>query len=459
MLNDEDEDLIDRTAREVFAIRCLKPNQKLLIEKIIGYEKSRRQENMLAILSTGFGKSICFLLPAYLSRDISILIFPVISLMNDQAQKLEHLKIPFIVLKGGMEYREKQLAFRMLEEKKARIVITNPEMLCQESVLNRLSHLSFAYLVLDEAHTVISWGESFRPAYLELPRIIKMLRPRALLAFSATCNPETVSKLKQMIFTAEPYVLISSADRENIRYRRVRSLFPFQDCRSILSESSSRNAIIYCGSRARCEQVSSYLSRFYPCRYYHAGLEKNDRIETEAWFRRTEGAVLAATNAFGLGVDSRNVRTVIHLYLPSSSQDFLQEAGRAGRDGLESTSYVLLGPHDQSPLYQLFTSDGCIRSRLIQTLGRPLVEACSGCDGCDGIYSKAYGERELKLSVGRIPYLHSKKYVTRKLVLLTGCSRYEVKRAIERACAFGMLRIRCGRCRSIADSGTGKTRT
>lgn len=449
LLLDQEEDLIDSTARTVFGIRCLKPNQKLLIEKILGYERSRRQENLLALLSTGFGKSICFLLPAYLSKGISLIIFPVISLMNDQADKLSRLDIPFVVLKGGMEYGEKLAAFRALESGKTRIVITNPEMLIQESILSRLRHLTFSYLVLDEAHTVISWGESFRPAYLELPKVIDILKPHALLAFSATCNPDTVAKLKKIIFTSEPYVLISSADRENIRYRRIRSLFPYQDCRRLLKEESSRNAIIYCGTRARCERVSSFLSCLYPCRYYHAGLSKEERIETESWFRGTSGAVLAATNAFGLGVDSRNVRTVIHMYLPSTSQDFLQEAGRAGRDGHESTSYVLLDPSSTSPLYSIFTSDGCIRSRLIQTLGRPLVEACSGCDGCDGIYTEAFGEAELRRAIGNFPYLHSKEHVIRKLEKITGLSRKSTSRALERAVAFKEARIRFGRVRLL----------
>ncbi|MBR1920334.1 MAG: ATP-dependent DNA helicase RecQ [Spirochaetales bacterium] len=448
-IEDQDEDLIDRTARTVFGIRCLKPNQKLLIERIMGYERSRRQENLLALLSTGFGKSICFLLPACLSSGISLIVFPVISLMNDQAQKLRRLGIPFAILKGGMDFREKDALFRSLESGKVRILITNPEMLIQQSTISRLQNLSFSYLVLDEAHTVISWGESFRPAYLELPGVISLLRPHALLAFSATCDPETVSKLKRSIFTSEPYVLISSADRENIRYRRIRSLFPYQDMKRLLRAEESRSAIVYCGTRARCEKVASFLSHYYPTRHYHAGLDRDSRVETERWFRNTSGSVLAATCAFGLGVDSRCVRTVIHMYLPSSSQDFLQESGRAGRDGHESTSYVLLDPKDRSPLFSIFTTDSCIRSRLIQTLGRPLVEACSGCDGCDGRYTEAFGEKELRKAVGRIPFLHSRYHVLRKLEKLTCQDRRIASMALERAVGFGKIAIRFGRVRLL----------
>ncbi|MCR5731844.1 MAG: RecQ family ATP-dependent DNA helicase [Sphaerochaetaceae bacterium] len=431
-------DFIDNTALKVFGIRCLKPNQKLLIEKIHNYENSTKRENLLALLSTGFGKSICFLLPSYLSNDISILIFPVISLMNDQSEKLRKLNIPFVLLKGGMSWEEKQNAFKQLSLKKSRLIITNPEMLTQESILTHLREYKFSFLVLDEAHTVISWGETFRPAYLNLPHAISTLNPKAILAFSATCNTETVDRLKELIFTDDPYVFISSADRENIIYRRVRSLFPLLDIKTLLESVQSRKAIIYCGTRKKCEIVSAYLSAFYPTRYYHAGLDKDERIKTEAWFRDEDGAVLAATNAFGLGVDSKHVRTVIHLYLPDNSQDYLQEAGRAGRDGLESTSYVLLNPFNKSPLYELFTTDGCIRSKLIQTLGRPLVEACSGCDGCEGKYTQSRGEQIVKKAIG-IPYFHSRIEIIRRLMRMTHFDRNTVTRALDRAIEFGLV--------------------
>ncbi|MBR1938923.1 MAG: ATP-dependent DNA helicase RecQ [Spirochaetales bacterium] len=445
-MDTEFSDYIDDAAKNNFGIRCLKPNQKLLIEKIISYEESSKEENLLAILSTGFGKSICFLLPAFLSKGISLLIFPVIALINDQSDKLRKLNIPFVTLKGGMSPDEKMSAYRMLEERKAKIIITNPEMLSSQSVISHLKGLSFSYLVLDEAHTVISWGETFRPAYLNIPTVIKSLRPKAILAFSATCDEVTIDKLKSTIFTSEPYVFISSADRENINYRRIMSLLPFHDAKKLLENENSRRAIIYCGTRARCEEASSFLSTFYPTRYYHAGLEKKEREDVEEWFRTTKGAVLAATNAFGLGIDSKGVRTVIHLYLPQNSQDFLQEAGRAGRDGYESTSYVLLNPYDQSPLYRIFTTDGCIRGRLLQTLGREHVEACFGCDGCDGKYTKGYGEELIKKAIGRA-YFHSRKKIIRRIMRRKDINYRQATSALERAVGFGLAIKRFNRYR------------
>ncbi len=424
------EKTIRKIARERFGIHALKPFQRLIIENILEGEDEEERTNLLALLPTGGGKSACFMIPSLLVKGLTVIVYPIIALMNDQARSMERSGLPFVLLKGGMTREEKEEALRKLEEKEAKVLITNIEMLSQAWIAERLSRREISLFVMDEAHTIITWRD-FRKVYRETPAIIEKLNPKEVLAFTATSDRNTTEKLKELIFKTPVRIIYGGANRDNIIYHRVKSLFPLLDIKEILKKENHLPSIIFCTSRARCEEIAKKLNTDF----YHAGLDSRRRSEIEKWFFSSEDGVLISTSAYGMGVNKINIRSVIHLDLPDTAADYLQESGRAGRDGKQSNVYALLQGKHISPLEDLFSTEGCIRKKLIKSLGRKLNEECSGCDGCDNTYTETENRRRLLHLIRKRPFVYTEETLQRKLLHIKGMegiSEDEIKKAIKR---------------------------
>ncbi len=412
------DEVISTLAQEKFGIPYLRPFQRLVISRILEQKDvpDQPEKNQLIVLPTGSGKSICFQLPALILQGLTIIVYPLLSLMNDQRQSLDRNSIASVMLKGGQTNGQRRRIWSELKAGNTRIVITNPETLVSEHVLKRLAEFSIDLFVVDEAHTVCEWGESFRPAYLRLSQMTDRLKPRQLIAFTATASQDIMRRLEQLLFNGKtPHLIVASPDRPNIRYHLRRSICMEHDIIMLLTHGAARPAIIFCRTRLECEDLAWQIRencRTIPVQYYHAGLDKREREAIEKWFLLSMEGVLCATTAYGMGVSKNNTRTVVHKGLPDNAQSYLQESGRAGRDGRMADAWVLIddfsktGASSSEGMMLAFSGKTCIRENLLRLMDVELESdfCCSGCDVCDGrIQTMPEGRMELESVIRRFP--------------------------------------------------------
>lgn len=402
-----------------FSLPSLYPYQDLVVHSILEqnglYGPERQQDahrSQLVILPTGGGKSVCFMLPALLVDGITIVVYPLLSLMNDQGRRIRQLGERPEFLRGGQTDRERETVWSRLARKESRIVLTNPETLALEPVITHLRTFDIALFVIDEAHTVTQWGESFRPAYARLSAVLRQLDPRQVVAFTATASPRIIDRITALLFAGtQPHIVTGNPDRPNIHYAALPSLCTIHDLEMLLLHRCKRPALIFCHTRATCEQIAwelAFRQESFAIRYYHAGLDKREREATERWFFHSQDAILVSTSAYGMGIDKRDIRTVIHEQPPSDIESFLQESGRAGRDGKKAHSIVLTSitgkqtPEPGEPgtpaasLYEAFRQTACCRREALLALMGFTSDACDGCDVCDdAVFRVADGEREI----------------------------------------------------------------
>ncbi|MBN2861290.1 MAG: RecQ family ATP-dependent DNA helicase [Sphaerochaetaceae bacterium] len=386
------------TLRNRFSLTSLYPFQELVVRTILEKEEAQEGNNLLVILPTGAGKSICFMLPSLIIDGITMIVYPLLSLLNDQKRRIEALGEEAVVLRGGQSSEEREALFSSLSSGSASFLLLTCEMLEIESVRRRITHLPISLAVVDEAHVIAQWGLTFRPAYLHLGSHIAQIEPHQVLAFTATLDRKNASVIHRYLFQNERYHTIrGSSDRENIHYRVMRTLSKDLSLRLLLAIPSSRPAIIFFRSRRKTESTSQRLRECMESvaiNSYHAGMAKDERDTVEQWFRDSDSGILCATSAFGMGVDKKNVRSVIHYDLPDDAMAFLQESGRGGRDGSKAYSVILLSPSDlkqkQNALLPSLTSTiTCRRERLLALINSPTLE-CTGCDVCEANSDRTY---------------------------------------------------------------------
>jgi len=401
---------IDQVAKSAFNIDYLFPFQRLVVSNII------EGKDQIVILPTGAGKSLCFSIPAAFFEGPTLIIFPLLALMADQARRLESTGLGVEILRGGQSRREREGVFNACAAGKVRYLISNPETLIQENVIDRLPALNISHMVIDEAHTVAEWGMSFRPTYLKILEIKERAGIPQLSAFTATASEYIMNGLIDILFDGSPpHIVKAVPDRPNIFYSVHPALSKDHELRLLVPETE-RPAIVFCRSRTSAEMTARNLARAYPkipVRFYHAGLSKEEKTTIEKWFFDSDDGVLASTCAYGMGVDKSNIRTVIHRDMPPSVEAYLQESGRGGRDRQPAYAVLLFGPSDRFRLSRpkdnkianddAVTGDGpaasveerryramlryaasgsiCRREYLLSLLSAE-PEACFGCDVC-----------------------------------------------------------------------------
>ena len=403
MRNENLSERIAQTAKTVFGIESLYPEQIEIISSIIESSKNR-----ICILPTGRGKTFCFVIPALMLDGITIVVYPLLALMSDQKRRLDSYNISSALFRGGQTPDERQRQLCDLQNGKIKIVLTNPETLLSRYLTNELVKCRISHFVIDEAHCVFDWGTTFRASYLSLKNIIEKLKPDSVTAFTATASALVKDELQKLLFTDPAEVYQASSDRANIHY----TVIPCAAKKKKVAElvlTEKKPLLIFCGTHANTESLGYFLFSFLNdenVRFYHAGLEKQEKTVVEEWFFNSSDGVLVSTCAYGMGVDKKNIRTVIHYDVPSSAEAYLQEAGRAGRDGGQSKAILLYSPDD---LEQIAKSDderrkffekyikikGCRRKLLLQAMDETKVpDICSGCDICDG--NAVFEHRDLK---------------------------------------------------------------
>jgi len=379
----------------------------------------------IVILPTGAGKSLCFQLPAMLLAGPTLVIYPILSLMADQERRLAERGFAPVLIRGGQSEEEREAIWEKLRTGKSKFIIANPEVLLTAKVKAKLSELGIIHVVIDEAHCVSEWGESFRPSYLEIHAILEAAQSPLVTAFTATASAPVLEKIEKYIFGENSaHRIAGNPDRPNIEYRALGCIVRDLAVRDLLL-TNKRPAIVFCSSRPGTEKLARYLRNRLAeesvpwaaeIRFYHAGLSREEKKELETWYLHNAEAVLISTCAFGLGVDKSDIRTVIHRDCPPSVEAYLQESGRAGRDGGQSRAVLLWGPNDtarlkqtRSPqeaarLEQLFRyardNSRCRREALLDLLnyegdgGKPEKFCCDVCSGEDASNSPCTELRE-----------------------------------------------------------------
>ncbi|MDR1858465.1 MAG: RecQ family ATP-dependent DNA helicase [Treponema sp.] len=427
----------------------------------------------IVILPTGAGKSLCFQLPAMIVEGPTLVIYPILSLMADQQRRLEEKGFCPVVLRGGQTKEERDAIWKKLESGESRFIIANPEVLLTGQVMARLEAVKIAHMVIDEAHCVSEWGESFRPSYLEINRIMHAVNAPLVTAFTATASAPVLEKIKKYVFgDLEARQIVGNPDRPNISYAALGCMARDLAVRDLLVHNS-RPAIVFCSSRPGTENLARYLRIGLgemgldwrgEIKFYHAGLGREEKAGVEQWFMGNSRAVLCATCAYGMGVDKADVRTVIHRDCAPSVEAYLQEAGRAGRDGAQSRAILLWGPDDDASLRRAKTdadrqrlngllryardTGRCRRQALLQMLdydanGESPETLC--CDVCEGQASAALRE---EASVRDFFRRNKRRYTAGEAATvlaqagkaLAACSEDEARQAIDHLLAAGRLK-------------------
>lgn len=444
----EPEDPVTAAGTAVFGVPYLYPYQRLVIANILdacsgapGGRRDREGDRVagseepdtpdrlrqIVILPTGYGKSLCFQLPAALLGGLTLAVYPLRSLMADQARRLRERGLPCALLQGGQAEEERRSAEEDIRSGRARIALANPEILRTERVLSLLRAVGVSHAVIDEAHCVAEWGDDFRPAYTDLGGILRSLDPPAVTAFTATASPGILARAAEVLFGDEPWRLIAGdPDRPNLSYRCVPTLSKPHTLGK-LARSLPKPLLVFCSSRSGAQLAAENLARVLESRevrFYHAGMTKAERAAVETWFLPSRDGVLTATCAFGMGIDKSDIRTVIHADPPPSAEAYLQESGRAGRDGKPSLAVLLVHPQDRknlcsepdpvrrrrkaSVLDYAENPVRCRREALLSLLGSR-AGSCSGCDVCEG---RACSEPEGRLEILRFAAANSGRWTS-----------------------------------------------
>ncbi|MBT3273020.1 MAG: ATP-dependent DNA helicase RecQ, partial [Spirochaetales bacterium] len=274
------------------------PYQRLVVSNIL------EKRDQIVILPTGAGKSLCFSLPALLLDGPTLIIFPLLALMADQARRLEETGRDVAIIRGGQKPEERDRIWNDIEAGKVTYILSNPETLIQEKTAARLKSLGISHMVIDEAHTVSEWGDSFRPSYLQLAEIRKNAEIPQVTAFTATASEYVLKRIREIVFEdSNPNLVQAVPDRPNISYSVHPALSKDYEIRAQV-ETAKRPAIIFCRSRTATELTARMLRRQLnedDIRFYHAGLEREEKTAVEEWFFESNNGILTATCAYGIG--------------------------------------------------------------------------------------------------------------------------------------------------------------
>lgn len=329
--------------KTVFGYDSFRPLQKDIISNVL------KGHDTLAVMPTGGGKSLCYQLPALILEGITVVVSPLISLMQDQVSSLETAGIHSAFLNSSLTWEEYCHATDEIKSGEVKIIYVSPEGLATQKIRELLSsaELKIACITIDEAHCVSQWGHDFRPDYLEIKAIRNLFPDAVMLALTATATEHVRRDICQNLGMKNPKVFISSFNRENIYLEVLPKRNALELVINCIRKHSGESGIIYCNSRKQVDELSATLDKKgYSVLPYHAGLNDETRAKNQDLFIKDEVQIIVATIAFGMGINKPNVRYVINYDLPKSIEEYYQEIGRAGRDGLPSSALLLYSAQD-----------------------------------------------------------------------------------------------------------------
>ncbi|UWQ21638.1 DNA helicase RecQ [Jannaschia sp. W003] len=391
---------LDALLASVFGYGAFRPGQREVVEAVAA------GEDVLAIMPTGGGKSLCFQLPALVRDGLTVVISPLIALMRDQVRALQEAGVEAGALTSGNTDEEIDAVWQAIEEDRLKLLYIAPERLASGGTERMLRRARCSLIAVDEAHCVAQWGHDFRPDYLRIGPLRRSLGV-PLAAFTATADAETREEIAERLFEGAPTTFLRGFDRPNLSLAFQPKNGPRRQILSFAAARRGQSGIVYCGTRAKTETLAQALREDgHAACHYHGGMEAEDRRVVESRFAREDGLVVVATIAFGMGVDKPDIRWVAQADLPKSIEGYYQEIGRAGRDGAPADTLTLYGADDirfrrsqvdeglapperkaadhgrLNALLGLAEAQGCRRQVLLRYFGEDSAP-CGNCDLCE----------------------------------------------------------------------------
>ena len=330
-----------------------------ILKNLYGYDSFRRgqetiietilnRENILGVMTTGGGKSICYQIPALIFPDLTLVVSPLISLMKDQVDNLRQLGVETAFLNSSLSKEEYLKIIQKIKNRKIKILYLAPERLTNDYFIKMMEEIPISMLAVDEAHCISQWGHDFRKSYLEIPNFLEKIGQNPLImSLTATATPKVREDIVDKLKLKNPKIYVDSFDRENITFKVRRNVGAESYIVDYIKANPKKPGIIYAATRKEVENLYSYLQiKGIKVGKYHAGLDEKEKNRFQDSFTRDEIDVMVATNAFGMGIDKSNVRYVIHRNIPKDLESYYQEAGRAGRDGAPAEAVLLFYEED-----------------------------------------------------------------------------------------------------------------
>ncbi len=405
--------VIDKFAvlKQYFGHSKYRPGQEALIDALLS------GRDVLGVMPTGAGKSICYQLPALLLPGLTLVISPLISLMKDQVAALSQAGIPAACINSTLTSDQYREVFRRAKSGAYKIIYVAPERLTTADFLQLVGKTEISLLAVDEAHCVSQWGQDFRPSYLKIAEFVGSLSKHPVVgAFTATATVEVKDDIEKLLLLQNPLRITTGFDRPNLYFEVVRPQNKEVYLRAFLAGRPGQSGIVYCSTRKTVESVCDDLRQNgMAATRYHAGLEDAERIQNQEDFVYDRSKVMVATNAFGMGIDKSNVSFVVHYNMPKNIESYYQEAGRAGRDGekahcvllfsagdiqtakflirnaekneaLSENEQELVRQRDIQRLNQMIAyckTTGCLRACLLNYFGESAPDHCGNCGNCN----------------------------------------------------------------------------
>ena len=411
--------------RQHFGFSSFREGQQPLIDAVLS------GRDALGVMPTGGGKSLCYELPALLLPGLTLVVSPLISLMKDQVMALQNAGIPAGCINSAMPYDELREVCRSARYGAYKLLYIAPERLLTDGFCALACELDISLVAVDEAHCISQWGQDFRPSYLKIVEFLQKLPRRpAVAAFTATATAQVRADIVRILCLHDPETVITGFDRPNLRFEVLRPKDKRAALLELLDNRRDKSGIIYCATRKSVEQVCAFLQEAgFAATRYHAGLSAEERRENQEAFIRDSRPVMAATNAFGMGIDKSNVSYVIHYNMPKSLEAYYQAAGRAGRDGAPADCILFFSPGDGTTAKYLILNaaeneeltdeqrqavqaqdldrlavmtgycktTGCLRGYILDYFGQPHAPVCSNCGNCQGDYTTQDLTREAQM--------------------------------------------------------------
>ena len=442
------------TLKTYFGYDTFREGQEKIVEAILA------NRDVLAIMPTGAGKSICYQIPALILPGITLVISPLISLMQDQVKALNDAGIHAAFINSSLTENQISKALYLAASGRYKIIYVAPERLENYEFLEFARNVEISMVTVDESHCISQWGQDFRPSYLKIVEFVKNLPKRPIVsAFTATATEEVKNDILCTLSLADPEVVITGFDRKNLYYSVENIRRKDEFIMEYIEKHPTESGIIYCATRKNVDNLFELLfKRGVPVTRYHAGLTNETRKKNQDDFIYDRTPVIIATNAFGMGIDKSNVRYVIHYNMPQSMENYYQEAGRAGRDGENSQCILLFSLQDvmidrmlldnkdfsdvdeedeylirQRDIRRLQTMEGyckttgCLRNYILEYFGEKTSGPCDNCGNCHREYHEVDMTAEAKWVVNCVAETRGRYGLTIVLGTLMGAKRARLR--------------------------------